>query len=422
MHVLSSTVRDYDWGSPTGIPEILGLRPDGTPAAELWIGAHPGAPSRIADTDLQEWIARAPAARLGAASVEAYGERLPFLLKILSARTALSIQAHPSREQAIAGFAREDEAGVPLDAPHRSYRDSWHKPELIHALGEFHALCGFRPIPAIRATLARLRSVCAAGDAALVDAWDAALADGDEANALRAATDLVLGQGEDYGPLADRLAALSVPEVPADDPSCAGSAVDPLVTLREVVADFPADPGALVAVMLRRLHLAAGESLALDAGVLHAYLGGLGVEIMASSDNVLRGGLTNKHIDLSELDVVVRYDTVAPQRAQPDSAGVVRGTTDDFALQRIDSAVDRPIVRSGAAILLCTAGGFAVRSGEEAVELSSGDAVFVGADEPLPHVSGDGALFIATTGLPTGAEDATAARPSAGAAGAGGRR
>lgn len=420
MHKLTNTVRDYAWGSPTGIPEILGREPDGTPAAELWIGAHPGAPSGIADTDLPAWIARDPQARLGAASVDVYGERLPFLLKILSARTALSIQAHPSREQAQAGYAREDAAGVPVAAPHRNYRDTWHKPELIHALGDFDALCGFRPLPAIRATVERLRTAADPADRPLLDAWLTALTptagqDGEgtptagtvaagtdgEAASLRAATDLVLGRAGEYGPLADRLAARELPAVPDDHPCREGSVVDPQDTLREVTADFPADAGALVALMLRRLRLRAGESLALDAGVLHAYLGGLGVEIMASSDNVLRGGLTSKHIDLAELDAVVVYDTVEPQRAAPDARGVVRGATDDFALQRIDSASELPIARSGAAILLCTAGGFTVRSGEESTELAGGDSVFVGADEPLPHVTGTGQLFVATTGLST---------------------
>lgn len=414
MQKLTNTVRDYAWGSPTGIPEILGREPDGTPAAELWIGAHPGAPSGIADTDLCAWIARDPQARLGAASVDVYGKRLPFLLKILSARTALSIQAHPSREQAQAGYAREDAAGVPVDAPHRNYRDTWHKPELIHALGDFDALCGFRPLPAIRATVERLRTAAAPADRPLLDAWLTALsptagtgAEGTdptgteaEAAALRAATDLVLGRAGEYGPLADRLAALELPAAPDDHPCREGSAADPQDTLREVTADFPADAGALVALMLRRLRLRAGESLALDAGVLHAYLGGLGVEIMASSDNVLRGGLTSKHIDLAELDAVVVYDTVEPRRAAPDGRGVVRGATDDFALQRIDSAAELPIARSGAAILLCTAGGFTVCSGEESTELAGGDSVFVGADEPLPHVTGTGQLFVATTGLP----------------------
>ncbi|MGW9827416.1 mannose-6-phosphate isomerase [Brevibacterium pityocampae] len=404
MQKLTNTVRDYPWGSPTGIPEILGREPDGTPAAELWIGAHPGAPSGVEDTDLREWIARDPHTRLGAGSVDVYGERLPFLLKILSARTALSIQAHPSREQAQAGYAREDAAGVPVDAPHRNYRDTWHKPELIHALGDFDALCGFRPLPAIRATVERLRAAASPADRPLLEAWLTALTPSggqdDEAAALREATDLVLGRAAEYGPLADRLAALDLPGVGADHPCRQGSAVDPQDTLREVTADFPGDAGTLVALMLRRLRLRAGESLALDAGVLHAYLGGLGVEIMASSDNVLRGGLTSKHIDLAELDAVVVYDSVEPQRAAPDARGVVRGATDDFALQRIDSAADLPIARSGAAILLCTAGGFTVRSGEESTELAGGDSVFVGADEPLPHVTGTGQLFVATTGLP----------------------
>lgn len=399
MHVLSNTIRDYPWGSSSGIPEILGREPDGTPAAELWIGAHHGAPSRTPDGSLDDWIAAAPSARLGETSNAVFGTRLPFLLKILSAATALSIQAHPTREQAQAGYARETAAGVSLDAPHRSYRDEWHKPELIHALGDFDALCGFRPIPAVLATIGRLEALAADEDAALLGRWRSALAGETEAQALRAATGLVLGTAEVYGSLADRLARLAVPEAPAGDPSRVGSAFDPLDTLREVNADFPGDAGALVALMLNRVRLQAGESLALDAGVLHAYLGGLGIEIMASSDNVLRGGLTSKHIDLAALDAVVHYESGPPHLVEADVAGVVRGTTEDFALQRIDAARDQPIARSGAAILLCTAGGFEVHSGADTLHLGSGDSVFVAADEPPPHVTGSGQLFVATTGL-----------------------
>jgi mannose-6-phosphate isomerase len=400
MQLLTNTVRDYAWGSPTGIPEILGREPDGTPAAELWVGAHHGAPSQIDDTGLDAWIAQAPADRLGQSSVAAFGERLPFLLKILSAETALSIQAHPTLEQARTGFEQESSTGVPLDAPHRNYKDAWHKPELIHALSDFSALCGFRSIPAVLATVARFESVADDPDRALLREWQQTLERPEESEALRAATSLVLGRADEFGPLADRLAALDVPEAPAGDPSLVGSAVDPVETLRQVNRDFPSDAGALVALMLNRIRLRAGESMALDAGVLHAYLGGLGVEIMASSDNVMRGGLTSKHIDLAELDQVVKFESGEPHLVSADDRGVLRGVTEDFALQRIDDAADLPVARSGAVVLLCIGGAYRVSAGSQTLELGSGDAVFIGADEPQPFVSGSGALFAATTGLP----------------------
>lgn len=406
MRFLSNTVQRYAWGSPTGIPEILGLPATEEPAAELWMGAHPVAPSQLLDeagqpvASLLEWIDTAPEAALGQASIDAFGARLPFLLKILSAATALSIQAHPSAAQARAGFARENAAGIPLDAAHRNYKDDAHKPELICALTEFHALCGFREPAAIAATLDRFAAaLTAAGENAqlpALEAWRTALDADTSAAALQQATGLLLEQRDTYGAFADVLAGISIEPVGDEHPSHAGSAVDPVLTLREVQADFPHDPGVLVALMLNRLRLEPGEALALDAGILHAYLGGLGVEIMASSDNVMRGGLTSKHIDVAELDSVVSYQPGLPALAAPDAAGVLRGATDDFALQVITAAQEHAVHRAGPAILLCTSGTFTCNDG---TRLQAGDSVFVAAEEPAPIVTGAGHLFVATTGL-----------------------
>lgn len=403
MRFLSNTVQRYAWGAPSGIPEILGQPVTGEPAAELWMGAHPVAPSQLLDADgqpvasLLEWVETAPEAALGKASIGAFGNRLPFLLKILAAETALSIQAHPSLDQARAGYARENAAGIPLDAPERNYKDDSHKPELIYALTEFHALCGFRRPEAITAMLDRFASALdAAGENTQLPAlaaWRDALASGD----LKQATGLLLRERDTYGSLADALAHIVIDPVAADDPSHAGSAVDPALTLREVQADFPHDPGVLVALMLNRLRLEPGQALALDAGILHAYLGGLGIEIMASSDNVLRGGLTSKHIDVDELDAVVTYTPGQPALATPDETGVLRGATDDFALQVIDTAEDREVHRAGPAILLCTSGTFTCSDG---TRLQAGDSVFLAAEVPALTVNGSGRLFVATTGLP----------------------
>ncbi|WP_349828707.1 mannose-6-phosphate isomerase, class I [Brevibacterium litoralis] len=422
MEKLQNTVRHYDWGATRGIPEILGVEPDGRPWAELWIGAHPATPSHVEDgRGLDAVIAADPDAALGQASRAVFGDRLPFLLKILAAGKALSIQAHPSLDQAREGFAREEAAGIPVDASHRNYKDAWHKPELIHALTDFTALCGYRPVAEIRADIARLRTLLAEAprapgstpvptddaallDAALLDAWDAVFApvysgaDADSAGAaLLAATRHVLS-GTGYGDLVGRLGEL--PEVTARR---AGTTEDPADDLLDLLAlltgDFPGDPGVLVGLMLQVHHLRPGQSLALDAGVPHAYVRGLGVEIMASSDNVLRGGLTGKHIDLDELDRVLVPTGADGGPVSPDAAGVVRGATDDFALQRIDSATDTPVRRSGASILLAVEGEWTVSSGTAQVTLGAGGSVFVAASEATPHVTGSGALFVASTGL-----------------------
>lgn len=420
MQRLTNTRKDYAWGSPTGIPEILGQEPDGTPVAELWVGAHPGAPSTVDGRRLDALISEDPARLLGEESLALFGPRLPFLLKVLSARSALSIQSHPTREQAEDGFAREEAAGIPADAPHRTYRDPWHKPELLYALEDFHALCGFRPVPAVLATLERFSSALDSVDASTevreaLAAWRDALtcAPSDTVEddvMLRAAVELLLGESARFGALADALAdALAVPafrEAAEDDPSRVGSSTDPMRTLQETHADFPHDPGPLVAVMLRRHLLRAGESLRVESGRIHAYLRGMGVEIMASSDNVLRGGLTAKHVDVCELVRTARFDTQAPDLLAPDDAGELPGTTEDFVLTVITEAADRPLRRSGALTLLCTDGAFTLRGEDPArpgrtdsLELSRGDSVWIGADEPRPAVTGTGSLFVASTGL-----------------------
>lgn len=431
MQRLTNTVKDYAWGSPSGIPEILGNEPGESPVAELWVGAHPGGPSLVDGHGLDALIASDPSRYLGEESVARFGPRLPFLLKILSARTALSIQSHPSREQAQEGFAAETAAGIPVDAPHRNYRDEWHKPELIHALGEFHALCGFRPVPAVLVTLDRFAVALATTGATTVhrdslDAWRNALTTAseavdasaptapeaagsggasspDDAAVLRAAVELVLGDPERFGALAEALAdALAHPSferVGPDHPSHDGSSVDPALTLLETHADFPRDAGSLVAVMLRRFLLQAGESLALESGVLHAYMRGLGVEIMASSDNVLRGGLTGKHIDVPELVRTVHFNTCAPRVLPADADSELRGATDDFILTVVHDAEGRALSRPGAFTVLCTEGAFTLSCGDEEMELSRGDSAFIGARETRPAVTGKGALFVASSAL-----------------------
>ncbi|WAL40323.1 mannose-6-phosphate isomerase, class I [Brevibacterium sp. BRM-1] len=433
---LCNAVRDYAWGDTRAIPRILGREPDGTPAAELWVGAHPGAPSTTADGPLDAVIAADPQAALGRASATAFGPQLPFLLKVLSAATALSIQVHPSREQAAAGWAREEAAGIARDAPERSYRDANHKPELVCALGDFDALCGFRPLAATRATIARLRSV-AAGlpvEQRLLDAWADALAAPAEAQALRAAVELLLGRWEDYGALARTLAERigvgsaadaagaaagapgadaapgadgvgaadggSAPGAPAPAAvSADGSCTDPLETLRELSADFLGDPGALVALMLNRVRLREGQALFLDAGVPHAYLGGLAVEVMAASDNVLRGGLTAKHIDVAEMSAIVAYRVITPRVLAPDRRGVYPAPVPDFSLARVRQARGTALSRCGAAEVLCLDGEFVLSAGGEALTLRRGQSAFVPAAAPEVRLTGVGLLFTATTGL-----------------------
>ncbi len=292
---LSNTPRDYAWGSTTMLAELEGREPSGRPEAEVWFGDHPGAPARVEDG-----TGRTLDDVLG-------GEKLPFLLKLLAAASPLSIQAHPSIPQARAGFAREDAAGVPRDAGHRNYRDDNHKPEVIVALRDgFEALAGLRDLPAT------LRLLEGLGEAAspLRERLDAASPDA----SLRAAIGWLLS-GEAQGEVDAIIAAATTAAVP-------GFAAE-LAVAHRLAEAAPGDPGVVVALLMNLVTLAAGEAVFVRAGALHAYLGGLGVEIMSASDNVLRGGLTPKHVDVAELLAVL--DTDHGPRGDPRAGRRGRG-------------------------------------------------------------------------------------------------
>ncbi|UVI37408.1 mannose-6-phosphate isomerase, class I [Brevibacterium spongiae] len=430
MHRLHNTVKNFAWGSTDAIPALLGTTPDGTPCAELWLGAHPMSPSqldvhqehtaaerkrrgRLGGTDstgavaterklgpnLIEYLAGDPMGLLGHDSVEAFGARLPFLLKVLSASKALSIQVHPNKDQARNGFAAEEAVGPALDAPDRNYKDASAKPELICALTDFHALTGFRPRKAVRATFERMLSQpLTPSSLDFLGAVIGSLKSFGEGKAFSRAVELILGDPRAAG-LVDEVAAHGMDELPERHVSRLGSAVDPAQTFCELVDDYPHDPGVLVGLMLNRVHLQPGEALAMEAGVLHAYLFGTGIEIMASSDNVLRGGLTSKHVDIEELTTIADFRAGRPRMVEPDRAGVLRGATDDFALQALRCPRQTPIERRGAAIALCTAGTVTLNSLGSTITLDRGESAFIAANEPTVTAEGHGDLFVATTGL-----------------------
>ncbi|MFK0143293.1 mannose-6-phosphate isomerase, class I [Streptomyces murinus] len=380
MDRLDNTVRPYAWGSPTAIPQLLGVEPTGEPQAEMWMGAHPGAPSRTARGTLAEVIDADPERELGKETVARFGPRLPFLLKILAAGAPLSLQVHPDLEQAREGYADEERRGVPIDAPHRNYKDPNHKPELICALTEFDGLCGFRE-PAHAAEL-----LAALGVDSLKPYVDLLGAHPEEA-ALREVLTAILS--------ADRAdMARTVAEATA---ACARLGGDhaPYAGLAH---HFPGDPGVIAAMLLNHVRLQPGEALFLGAGVPHAYLDGLGVEIMANSDNVLRCGLTPKHVDVPELLRVVRFEAGDPgvlrPEAAPDGEEVYETPIDEFRLSRYalaEGGAAHDLTRDTPQILLCTAG--SVRAGE--YELGPGQSVFVPAGEQAV-ISGAGTVFRAT--------------------------
>ncbi|MEB8343248.1 mannose-6-phosphate isomerase, class I [Streptomyces endophyticus] len=380
MDRLTNTIRPYAWGSTTAIPQLIGVSPTGEPQAEMWMGAHPGAPSRTERGPLNEVIDAHPETELGSEAVAKFGPRLPFLLKLLAAGAPLSLQVHPDLQQAKEGYEDEEKRGVPIDAPHRNYKDANHKPELICALTPFDGLCGFRAPEEAAQLLEGL------GVDSLKPYADLLRAHPEEA-ALREVLTAVLSADP-----ADMERTVTEATAAAQR---IGGAYEPYAGIAH---HYPGDPGVIAAMLLNYVQLQPGEALFLGAGVPHAYLDGLGVEIMANSDNVLRCGLTPKHVDVPELLRIVRFEGTDPgvlrPEASPDGEEVYDTPIDEFRLSRFvlpESGADYDLTAATPQILLCTAG--TVRVGELA--LAPGESAFVPANEKV-NVSGSGTVFRAT--------------------------
>jgi mannose-6-phosphate isomerase len=355
--------------------------PSAHPQAELWLGAHPDDPSHLVGqggtrTSLLDALRAEPDRLLGADRARRWDGTLPFLLKVLAADEPLSLQAHPSLDQARAGFHRENAAGVDRAAPHRNYRDANHKPELICALTEFHALVGFRD-PTVTVRLLRALDVPElAGHAELLAAQP-------DADGLRAlfTTWITLPQS-----------TLDV-LVPALQDGCvrlAGHDTEfhtEARTVLELSERYPGDAGVLAALLLNRVTLQPGEALFLPAGNLHAYLHGAGIELMANSDNVLRGGLTPKHVDVPELLRVLDFEAKPPPvlTGGPEDGWVRYDTPiEEFLLRRWDGtgATDPlPVPDGGPRILLCTAGSAGLTGPGGDMEIKRGGALWLGAED-----------------------------------------
>ncbi|MCU0153586.1 mannose-6-phosphate isomerase, class I [Curtobacterium poinsettiae] len=391
---ITNTPRDYAWGSVTAIPELLGRTVTGAPQAELWLGAHAGSPSVVvnpamvggADT-LRDWIADEPETALGPDRTD-----LPFLLKVLAAAAPLSLQAHPTPEQAAEGFAREEREGIPLDDPARNYKDPFPKPELVVALSErFEALSGFRPV---EETLAEVR-VLDAGTGRLGPL---------EVHLLHGLEDTVRWlETADESALAVVQAASDLAVALDDDLLTPNTA-----TVRDLAASWPGDPGIVVSLLMHRVTLGAGQAMYLPAGNIHAYLDGLGIELMAPSDNVLRGGLTPKHVDVPELLRVLDFTAYPAPVLEPEriAGGVDRFAPDGvgFALLRVDGD-GRPAGLStggvaplvGPSIAICTEGVVTLVGAQSATLLRKGESCFITPDEGDVTVEADSSDGITST-------------------------
>ncbi len=409
MQLLNNKVRPYAWGSRTTIAELLGRQvPAPHPEAELWLGAHPGNPSAVVGADgsersLLEVLAQDPAGELGPAVVGRWGDRLPFLVKVIAAEEPLSLQAHPSADQAAEGYAREERLGIPREAPNRNYPDPTAKPELLCALTEFHALAGFRD-PA--RTVELLRAI--------------------ETPALSAHVDLLAAEpnGEGLRALFTTWITLPQPAIDALLPDLLDACVAHVKehgefeldcrTALELGERYPGDCGVLAGLLLNRLVLAPGEAIFLPAGNLHTYLNGTGIEVLANSDNVLRGGFTPKHVDVPELLRVLDFSfgDMRVSTGEPNGPRrVYRTTAPEFELSRIewdatDPRADVKLEGGAPRILLCVDGGVraAAVDGRE-LALARGQSMWLPAADPdvvlAPEGAGRVRLLAATVGSET---------------------
>lgn len=390
MFRIRSAAQSYAWGSPTAIPELLGVPATGDPVAEAWFGSHHAGPSLVDGADdapartLSEAIAGDPRRALGEDVVARFGARLPYLLKVIAADTPLSLQVHPNLAAAAEGFDREDAAGIPVDAPHRNYRDRNHKPELVYALTRFEAVCGFR-------APRRAAELMVGLDAPLAKELHDLLFAQRDARGIEAAFTQLLDPATRPGPdevqqvvdaCARRLA----------DGSPSPRADRTVVRLAEA---YPGDPGVVTSLLLNPVTLHPGEALFVPAGGVHAYLRGVGVEIMASSDNVLRAGLTPKHVDVAELLRNVDYVAAPPIRIAPErfhgATRVYYAPVDDFELSitSVEDAGAHPLPGRGPRVLLCLEGEATVRAASGgSVALRRGDAAFVPASDGTLEVEG----------------------------------
>jgi mannose-6-phosphate isomerase len=388
--LLQNPVQEYAWGSRTFISRLLGdPSPSDRPQAELWMGAHPKGTSRMLWegrwVPLSETIQKDPVGILGESVFLRFSNQLPFLFKVLAASKPLSVQAHPNRDQALQGFGEESRRAIPLNAPHRNYRDAFHKPEMFCALTPFWALKGFRPQEEIRSLL-RQAGVPSS------ELPDISGEDGPK----RLFSALLTMARERQRHLVSTVVSAARIQVSSDP------AFEWIVRLQQA---FPEDVAVLAPLLLNLILLQPGEALSIDAGELHCYLDGAAIEVMANSDNVVRGGLTEKHIDLRELLKIVNFRPVERRILLPELRGngewIYPARAEEFLLSRISLEhgvlYESPLGRS-AEIMICVEGEAGVTdvASRERLRLHRGSSVFVPAFVRSYRMTGSGTLYKAS--------------------------
>lgn len=389
IYRLTGQVQHYAWGGKNYIASLIGLNSvKDQPCAEWWLGAHPSAPSEIENVtgkqSLIEFLSQNPTA-LGQVSRQQFGDELPYLLKILDVEKPLSIQLHPTKAQAEKGFEAENAKGVSLTDSTRTYKDRNHKPEMMIALSDFWLLHGFKKKSQILATLNARPSL---------------------------------------QPLAEKLGKQSLAEFYADvmlaDQSTLANWLLPIMEANqqsykngELVLDNPdywvlytmeamaispekLDAGLVCFYLFNIVHLKEGEGIFQDAGIPHAYLRGQNVELMACSDNVIRGGLTPKYVDIVELLKIVDCCEVIPQiisaAPQNQSEFTYKTPVNDFALAqiRVESQQHTEVNLQSAGILLVMQGELKIQEKSTALTLKQGESAFITADSHVEIMSEKG--------------------------------
>ena len=384
MQKLINSVQNYAWGSHTALTELYGIaNPNNLPMAELWMGAHPKSSSQILDAggtprSLREIIDGDKARLLGSKVAERFGE-LPFLFKVLCADQPLSIQVHPNKQASEIGFAKENAAGIPLDAAERNYKDPNHKPELVFALTPFLAMNAFREF----AEIVTLLQPVADAHPAIGDFLSSPNAE----RLSQLFASLLNMQGD------EKSHALSVLQSALD-----AEQGEPWQTIRLIAEFYPDDSGLFSPLLLNVVKLNPGDAMFLFAETPHAYLQGVALEVMANSDNVLRAGLTPKYIDIPELVANVKFvaKPAAELLTQPEQHGAELDfpiPVDDFAFSlHALSAKESTIAQQSAAIVFCVEGEAVIRKDEQRLTLKPGESAFIACDESPVQVSGTGRL------------------------------
>jgi len=399
--LLKNPIQEYAWGSRTAIPSLLGLPvPSERPVAELWLGAHPKAPSRVLVDGvwqpLDRVIERDPVSVLGKKVAEGFSHTLPFLFKVLAAHRPLSIQVHPNLEQAGAGFERENRLGIPLDGAARNYRDPNHKPEILCAVTRFEALNGFRPPEDILSLLGR---VC---DEDLSDELALLRKEPDNRGLKRFFTSLLSMDPSRRKRLIE--SGIARARRYADMDRAFGWMV-------ELKRAYPGDIGVLFPLIFNLVILDPGEAIYIPAGELHTYLKGMGMELMANSDNVVRGGLTLKHVDVPELLGIVDFRFMHPQKLQPEpgrqpAEWIYETPAAEFQLAVItvsdgisfQSERDRSVD-----ILICMEGSARIQGlkNSDSESIEKGMSVLIPAAVGPYQIAGEATLYKATVGRNT---------------------